>query len=737
MTLTENSIEKVIISAYHFLHRRQMGKVRELLGQLEQSPEGSVVDLAQAKTIRTLYILIQKRYSGNTELLKTAQTYQDEAKTYLEKAKEIGLEIALAQVRWDTINGYLLLDQAKIDEAEFYFRQVIKAESEWSRVKFFSFIGLCRVAESREQLNEAIETAQRMLEMLRVNPELESEDIRIEILAVLSQVFIKKQDFEQSLRYSNPLLILARKTGNVEMEIVALCNVGVANAVLSDYKTAMQNTLDAQEKSRELGYRFYEAQSLLNIGTIHAQLYSNYEALDRYRTLLADYKDVMTNHTRIALNNNMGQLYSLIGNLDLSLQHFEQALVLARDIRSREAMAYVLAQISRNLLAKKDFERAAKAAEEADTIFQQIGKRASGRQINALNMAEIAFSKGDTEGGVRLGKLGTAIAQRVHDRASELRGYRILANALAKYRQFQKAYRAQTIVNNLQDEIARTQRDKQMLDLEIKHSLLEKQRKIEQLTNENQFQAELLKQQSQIEQQNEQLQRVNAELQQFAYITSHDLKEPLRMIGSFTQIVQRKTKPFLKPEDETFFTYVNEGVNRMSNLLDALLQYATVGKFADVEREEISISAIVRIARTNLKMKIEESHAEIICSEMPILLSVQTLLVQLFQNLISNAIKFRKPEINPHIEVCAKEREKDWIFCVRDNGIGIAQEHLERVFIIFQRLHTRQQYEGTGIGLAICQKIVQQLGGKIWVESTQGEGSTFYFTLPKMEKSDE
>ena len=113
MTLTENSIEKVIISAYHFLHRRQMGKVRELLGQLEQSPEGSVVDLAQAKTIRTLYILIQKRYSGNTELLKTAQTYQDEAKTYLEKAKEIGLEIALAQVRWDTINGYLLLDQAQ------------------------------------------------------------------------------------------------------------------------------------------------------------------------------------------------------------------------------------------------------------------------------------------------------------------------------------------------------------------------------------------------------------------------------------------------------------------------------------------------------------------------------------------------------------------------------------------------------------------------------------------------
>lgn len=736
MTLTENWTEKKITSAYYFLHRRQMDKVTELLGQVMHDPKSSVIDLAQAKTIWSLYMLVQERYSGNSDLLAVAQLYQNEAKELLDNSPTDAPHYELALQRWNTINGYVLLERNLIDEAEVFFESVIKAEEKWSRVKLFSLIGLSRVAERREQLNEAVEIAQRILDMWRVNPELEHEDIRIEVLAVLSQIFIKKQDFEQSLRYSNPLLVLARKTGNVEMEIVALCNVGVANAVLSDYKTAMQYTLEAQEKSRALGYRFYEAQSLMNIGTIHAQLYSNQEALDRYKTLLSDYKDVMTKHTNIALNNNMGHLYFLIGNLDLSFVHFEQALSLAREARSRETIAYVLAQISRNSLVRKDFERALKTSEEADFLFQQIGRRANGRQINALNLAEITFWRGDTEGGVRLAKWGTAIAQRVHDRASELRGYRILANALGKYRQFEKAYRAQTIVNNLQEDIARTQRDKQMLDLEIKHSLLEKQRKIEQLTNENEFQAELLKQQSQIEEQNEQLQRVNAELQQFAYITSHDLKEPLRMIGSFTQIVQRKTKPFLKPEDESFFTYINEGVNRMSNLLDALLQYATVGKFADVDREEISINAIVRIARTNLKLKIEESNAEITSDAMPILMSVQTILVQLFQNLISNAIKFRKPNINPIIHIGAQEREKDWIFYVKDNGIGIAEEHLQRVFVIFQRLHTRQQYEGTGIGLAICQKIVQQLGGKIWVESVYGEGSTFFFTLPKYEKSD-
>lgn len=734
MTLTENWTEKKITSAYHFLHRRQMDKVTELLGQLMHDPNSSVLDLAQTKTIWALYMLVQARYSGNSDLLEAAHLYLNEAKELLGKANTSDPYFEVGVQRWNTINGYILLESNLIDEAATFFKGVIEDEKRWSRVKFFSHLGLCRVAERREQLNEAVEIAQRILEMWRINPELEHEDIRIEVLAVLSQVFIKKQDFEQSLRYSNPLLVLARKTGNVEMEIVALCNVGVANAVLSDYKTAMQYTLEAQEKSKLLGYRYYEAQSLMNIGTIHAQLYSNQEALDRYKTLLSDYKDVMTKHTRIALNNNMGHLYFLIGNLDLSFVHFEQALSLAREARSRETIAYVLAQISRNSLVRKDFEHGLKTSEEADFLFQQVGKRTSGRQINALNLAEIAFWRGDTEGGIRLAKWGTAIAQRVRDRASELRGYRILAKALGKYRQFEKAYKAQTIVNNLQDDIARTQRDKQMLDLEIKHSLLEKQRKIEQLINENQFQSELLKQQSQIEEQNEQLQRVNAELQQFAYITSHDLKEPLRMIGSFTQIVQRKTKAFLKPEDESFFTYINEGVNRMSNLLDALLQYATVGKFADVEREEVSINAAVRIARTNLKVKIEESNAEITCDEMPVLMSVQTILVQLFQNLISNGIKFRKPDTNPIIHVGAEEREKDWIFYVKDNGIGIAEEHLQRVFVIFQRLHTRQQYEGTGIGLAICQKIVQQLGGKIWVESVYGEGSTFFFTLPKTEK---
>jgi light-regulated signal transduction histidine kinase (bacteriophytochrome) len=239
-----------------------------------------------------------------------------------------------------------------------------------------------------------------------------------------------------------------------------------------------------------------------------------------------------------------------------------------------------------------------------------------------------------------------------------------------------------------------------------------------------------LEQSSQIEKQNDLLRQANEELKQFAYISSHDLKEPLRMIGSFAQLVQQQLGQNMPQESKGYFQYINEGVTRMHGLLDALLHYATIGNL-DFELERVDVKDIVGIARTNLKVVIEETNTNILCGEMPHVNAVPSFLVQLFQNLFSNAIKFRHPDSRPVILVNSEERESEWVFSVQDNGIGIADEHKERIFVIFQRLHTRAKYEGTGIGLAICQKIVAQLGGKIWVESQPGLGCTFFFSIPK------
>jgi len=277
---------------------------------------------------------------------------------------------------------------------------------------------------------------------------------------------------------------------------------------------------------------------------------------------------------------------------------------------------------------------------------------------------------------------------------------------------------------------AKAQPNRQIIDMEIRRAIKEKQKKIEQLTKENEYQSLLLEKTEQIARQNEELTRVNEELRQFAYIASHDLKEPLRMVASYTQLLERMAGDELDDSHRLYFRYVTEGVHRMNNLLDALLKYATIGKMEE-ETELVDLNEIVKYCSSNLKVPIEETEAIIQTELLPSVMGNSSLFVQLLQNLIGNALKFKSLEKKPFIQIASRETDDAFIISVNDNGIGIANEHKNRIFEIFQRLHPRTKYEGTGIGLAICHKIIQGLGGRIWVESEVGKGATFYFSIPK------
>lgn len=227
----------------------------------------------------------------------------------------------------------------------------------------------------------------------------------------------------------------------------------------------------------------------------------------------------------------------------------------------------------------------------------------------------------------------------------------------------------------------------------------------------------------------EELKRSNDELQQFAYITSHDLQEPLRTISSFTQLIERRYKGQMDSDADEFMDYIIDAAKRMQELIKDLLEYSrvtTMGKeFKQVNTEEILQKTI-----SNLHSAIEENDAEISYDELPELMADSRQIGQLFQNLISNAIKFRKKDESPKIHISTHKNENEYIFSVLDNGIGIEKEYFDRIFTIFQRLHTREEYHGTGIGLSISKKIVERHGGRIYVESELNKGSTFYFVLP-------
>ena len=225
------------------------------------------------------------------------------------------------------------------------------------------------------------------------------------------------------------------------------------------------------------------------------------------------------------------------------------------------------------------------------------------------------------------------------------------------------------------------------------------------------------------------LQRSNLELEQFAYVASHDLQEPLRMVASYTQLLAQRYENQLDAKAQKYIHYAVDGAVRMQTLINDLLAYSRVG-MPGPTRQPTDIHGVLDEALGNLATMIEENQAMICSENLPTVPADASQLVLLFQNLIGNAIKFRGAE-PPRIQVSAHDCGREWLLKVKDNGIGIDPQHATRVFVIFQRLHTREEYPGTGIGLAICQRIVQHHGGKIWFESTPGHGTTFFFTLSK------
>lgn len=246
-------------------------------------------------------------------------------------------------------------------------------------------------------------------------------------------------------------------------------------------------------------------------------------------------------------------------------------------------------------------------------------------------------------------------------------------------------------------------------------------KKQEELIKTNQF----IKQQA-----DELLARYNSDLEQFAYVTTHDLIEPLRMITSYTQLLQRRYSHKLDDDAQQFMHYITEGVHRMHKIINDLFEYSHI-RTHESDFQEVDCNEVINEVLKKLENEITESKAKIIYEKLPSIRAVKSNIVQVFQNLLGNAIKFRSPHRPLEIKITCEEKPNEWLFSFQDNGIGFDPKYSEKVFEIFKRLNKREQYPGSGMGLAICKNIVERHGGKIWVEPVPDQGATFYFTIKK------
>ncbi len=588
---------------------------------------------------------------------------------------------------------------------------------------------LSKLFSEKKQVAQGIAFAEEALEFLKNRVKTNHAHLWAEAYLQLSRAYIRRQDYSRSLEMSQELLQISRSTGDVEKEVLALRNIAIVCGVKSNYKIGMQYFLEALDKCEAIGYGELIAQIQINIGTLYAHLYNHEEAIQRYQTALEAHGDLLEDHTKAAVFNNLGNIYLTIDEPEKALPFFEKAYEKALQSGQQELVAHSLAQSGRSKLSLNRYPEAAGDARLSAELYKQLGN-VNGYQINQLNLANLAFFEKNHPLAVALTEQAIAAAKLLKDDACEIRGYKSLSMIFKAMGDFEKSLDYQERFAEIQEEYAKTQRNRQFLDLEIRHAIREQQREIEQLTKENEYKSLLLDKSDQIARQNQELLRVNEDLRQFAYVASHDLKEPLRMIGSYTQIIQKRTEKHITEEDRQYFTFVTDGVGRMNNLLDGLLRYATIGN-SSIEIEDVNLNNVVHICLANLRMRIGETNAEIFCRELPLVRGTSALLTQLFQNLVSNALKFIRPGEKPIIHIAVQTTDVEHVISVRDNGIGIPAEHRERIFEIFQRLHNRSEYEGTGIGLAICQRIAQRLNGRIWVESTKGKGTTFFVALPR------
>jgi light-regulated signal transduction histidine kinase (bacteriophytochrome) len=268
--------------------------------------------------------------------------------------------------------------------------------------------------------------------------------------------------------------------------------------------------------------------------------------------------------------------------------------------------------------------------------------------------------------------------------------------------------------NSMADELERSIR-------EIEQTLAEKKRLQTQIMEAN------VNLEKKVLQRTAELESKNKELEQFAYVASHDLQEPLRTTTSFVELIRKQYYGKLDTTANKYIDYIIQASDRMKTLIKDLLDYSRIGR--EKKFEQVDCNVILDEVLADLTRVIKENKAEVKAGTLPVVNGFSTELKLLFQNLISNSIKFRKPETAPVIEITSRKENGHWLFSFSDNGIGIDKQYQQRIFIIFQRLHNRSVYEGSGIGLAHCKKIVELHGGKIWVESKAGEGSTFYFTI--------
>ncbi len=615
----------------------------------------------------------------------------------------------------------------------------------------------------------------------------------IELYFYLGETYHKMNEFDIALDYYFLFLETKSKDVNLKKKVKALGNVAKTYQEMGNFKLAYNYRLQALQIYEEMPDSLGIARSIYEIGNIYFYQFRFESALEYFTRTLKLAEEIENKTAIYASLGAIGSTYERLGNIEKSLDYNLKALELAEEMDYIRGIAYATQNVGSNYfrigeceLALEYLNKSWKLKEDLEDKWGQVESlRAIGNVHVDLDNFLIAMEYFED---------ALFIARSIGSRPRIIEVYESMGEAYRKNGDITNAYKYQTAYLNLKDSLLNENTLQEMNQAKIDYEMYKKEREIMLLKKENELlqtqqeirfyqnaslmgiifflvfttalffyyrkltqyneiletKNEQIQQQNQeletinhqqiqlnklmankneqIQEQNQQLENSNLELRQFAYIASHDLKEPLRTISSYTSLLDRRYKKELDADAQEFMGFVTDAVKRMYALLDDLLAYSKVGSQHQT-KNWINTKEIVDSVIGILQPTIHQKNAKFHINFLPTIKASQVQMQQLFQNLISNALKFQATE-KPEVWIDCQKKDKVYTFSIKDNGIGIDADYQQKIFEMFRRLHTKEEYEGTGIGLATCKKIVEQHGGLIWVESGIGEGSTFFFTMP-------
>jgi len=578
----------------------------------------------------------------------------------------------------------------------------------------------------------------------------------------------RRNNFQEALKYYTLLLDLDEDPIKNPQKGNAFSQISAIHQTLGNYEKAYENQMQAlliyEVKNDSVGL----ANGQYNIGTIFFYQNQFEQSLEHYEKAKVICDAINNERFIYSCLAALGSVNEKLDNNEKSLEYNIRSLRLAEKLNYKTGIAYAKGNVAANYRGQGDYQKAEKFLKEAISIKSELADK-WGTIGSNIDLSKLYLIWEKPQEAIPLLEETLVLSKEVDSKSRIPDIYQLLASVYEQTNDTEKAFlytkkyiatKDSLISEKTVEEMGQSKRRFELAKHEHEIALLKKENVIQKqqsyifaiallaflmflwwykskLKYQNRMNRlleeknEILNQKNdEIRISNKQLEHSNEDLQQFAYVASHDLKEPLRMINSYTTLLERRYNDLYDDTGKEFMHYIVDAVKRMETLLDDLLNFSRVDTRVQPE-EFVSTASTMVYVEANLRHRLQTLNATLIVKEetLPSIKAHKTQLLQLLQNLVSNGVKF-KGERDPVVVVdCVKETDR-YVISVKDNGIGITKENLEKVFEMFRRLHSRDEYEGTGIGLATCKRIVSNWGGDIWVDSVYGEGSTFSFSVP-------